>query len=85
MNIDTGHVVTQEELDQLDADKKARYVGVPRHMNEAALAARAAGDSLFSGRHGGQQVRSQALALAKKRKRKIKRAMAKASRRRNRR
>ncbi len=84
MNVDTGHVVLEDELREFEASERARYVGVPRHMNAAAMSAHAAGDSLFGGKHGGQQVRSQALALARKHKRKIKRTIAKTSRRRNR-
>jgi hypothetical protein len=84
MNIDTGHVVLADELAALKAEQRERYVGVPRHMEEAALSAQAAGDSLFSGTHGGQRVKSQALALARKAKANRRRKIAKASRRRNR-
>lgn len=84
MNVETGHVISDEAYQQLDPKQRAAYARVSRQLAPAAAAAMAGGYSLFNGRHSRQRVVSRALALARKHKAKQKRKAGAASRKRNR-
>jgi hypothetical protein len=84
MNIDTGNVITEKDLMALAEDERDNYVRLPRAMNAAATQAMVSGDSLFSGKHGGQAAATRARQLAEKGKAKRRRKLAQRSKRRNR-